>query len=342
MTVSYVSAQSCKDNFGAGPFSSCTVTGSAVSNGNTICVFAAGISNESGGEPFNWTITDNASNTYSGEGKTVDANGMGYIWYYCASSSGSPTQFTLNGGGDSIQYASIIVDVFSGVSASSLGVGNNSQFNPGAGTDAITCTPETSISNGALVWCVCLVDFNNAPSVVAGTGFTAGQSATGNYPYLYSEYKIGSGYTSPAATFTDATEGASGNNYYSTGSLEFLATSSGTTFTFGPQDWDWQGNAPTVSMSFLFANKAWHWAANAPTISSAFTFANKAWHWVDNGFSLTFTTSLAFQKAWAWTARRAIFSGGNFPSVKGWNVIRPVIWGALRGIFVRPLIGPDQ
>lgn len=225
--VAYVSAQSCSaaQNSGTTISSWSATAGTATSDGNLICVFAAGIS-LTNGNPFSWTITDNASNTYNAEGKTSDANGMSYVWFYCGSSSGSPTQFTLNGGGDTFEFASILVDPFSGVNGGAgHGVGNgNSQFNPGTGTDAITCPAETTLTGGGLIWAVCMVDDNTSPNVTPGTGFTAAQSVPG-FPVLYSEYAIGPTNTS-AATFTDATEGATGNNYYSTGSLEFAAAAS--------------------------------------------------------------------------------------------------------------------
>ena len=223
--ASYVSSQSCKENFGSANVGSNTVTGSnAVSNGNSIIIFAAAIS-QSNGNPYSWTITDNAGNTYDGEAQGNDANGMSYLVYICPSSSGSPTQFTVNGNGDTFIYMSMIVDVFSGVNASSLGVGSSTAQNPGSGTDAIASTTTTSISGGNLIWSACNVDDNTTPGIVPGTGFTAAQSATANYPPMYSEYKIGSGYSNPVATWTDATEGATGNNYYTVVSLELAAAS---------------------------------------------------------------------------------------------------------------------
>lgn len=113
------------------------------------------------------------------------------------------------------------------------------------------------------------------------------------------------------------------------------------------KQWAWVGNAPTLltGSTITAAQKAWAWVANAPRILTGTTLqtVQKQWVWAKN--TPVFSTMINPPKAmWAWVARAPILSGGNIPhKVKeAFNVIRPVVWGVVRGVLTWPTIGPEQ
>lgn len=220
--IQYVAAQSTNGQNGSNTTTAYTITGSAVSNGNTICVMGSGTP-QNGGVVGNWTITDNASNTYSAKVLATDGGGAGYVGFVCLSSSGNPTQFTLTDtGGGGFQWGSILVDVFSGVkSASAVGVGSNNQDGPGTGANAITTvSSSTSNANGVLwsgmaAW---------AAGATPGTGFTALQSNAGSFMEIYSEYRKGFNGGPTVATWTNSTNGGTSGDYYDTIAFGLIST----------------------------------------------------------------------------------------------------------------------
>lgn len=131
------------------------------------------------------------------------------------------------------------------------------------------------------------------------------------------------------------------------------------------KDWVWQANTPKVNHSLAAAQKDWVWAPNAPKINGVVVTVQKAWDWVANAPAVarglvttskswvwnpqapSFTYAFLFQppKAmWSWVARAAVLSGGNIPGKvkEAFNVMRPIVWGVVRGVFTWPRMGPDQ
>lgn len=226
MAIAYVSAQSCNGQNGSTVGATFTITGgTAVANGNTICVMASGIP-QSGGTVFDWSISDNASggsNTYSAEVEGADGGGGGYACFICGSSSGSPTQFTLTTSAGSIQWATILVDVFSGVdTGAGYGVGSNTQDGPGSGADAIT-TANTVSSSAGVLWCG-LAAWN--PGATPGTGFTLLQSNETTFLEIYSEYQTGFAGGSTIATWTNVANGGTSGVYFDTVALGLVPAAS--------------------------------------------------------------------------------------------------------------------
>lgn len=350
MAIAYVSAQSCNGQNGSNISATFTITGgTAVSNGNTICVMASGIP-QSGGTVFDWSISDNAGNTYTAEEEGADGGGGGYAGYICLSASGSPTQFTLTSSAGSIQWATLLVDVFSGVSNTAPGIGSNSQDGPGTGTDAIT-TVNTASSSAGVLWCGMAAW---AGGGAAGTGFTLLQKNETTFLEIYSEYQTGFAGGPTIATWTNSTNGGTSGDYFDTIAFGLVPAGSGTTLSPPSASWDWVGNAPKLNAQLLAVQKAWHWQGNAPELNSVLLTVQKAWAWAAHAPTLNFTLKTV-QKAWAWAgnaptlvfqtliqppkamwswvARAAILSGGNIPArIKAaYNVMMPTIWGVLRG-----------
>lgn len=212
MSIAYVSAQSGFNNSGATAVNTLALTlGTAVTAGSTICIFAGGV--PSSGALTTWTLTDNASNTYTTVGAQFSSfSAFQTVIFYCINTTGSPTVFTLhcNGAGGTVTFPAITLDTFTGV-ASFNDNGENIQASPvGTGNDAITTgSGSISVTAGDLVWGG-TVNLGSTGGDTHGTNFTQAQYNISSY---LSEYILSAASTgTTACTWTNATFGNGANN----------------------------------------------------------------------------------------------------------------------------------
>lgn len=341
MAVAYVSAQSGMGTQ-TGTSSSFSITlPAAVSVGSAICVFAGGA--PSSGSASTWSIADNGSgNTYNSVANQVDVDAFGSAGWYAVNVQGSPTQLTLTTSSGTIQFGAILGLVFTGVSNVSPLDGHaiNSQTPPGTGANAITSGSFSPATSGDLIVGF-TIDVASLGGDTAGTGFTLAINDNSSY---FTEYKLSGASGAQATTFTNATNGGNASGLWDT--IGFALKAAVPTTLSPPQkQWQWVGNTPVFSSAIQTAQKQWAWAAHIPTLNKTLVNMQKAWAWVGNVPTLTFTTIINPPKAiWAWVARAAILSGGNIPhKVKeAFNVMRPILWGVIRGTLTWPTIGPEQ
>lgn len=221
--VQYVPGQSGMTVPGGSGLSSITLTlPAAVSAGSAICIGAAGA--PSSGTAVNWTVTDNASNTYTRVDTVIDPTGLfEAAIFYGVNIQGSPTQLTLHSVSGTFSFPALLADVFTGVATSSPldGEQNNVQGppGPGTGTNAITSGSFSPAILGDLIWGF-TVDEASFGGDTVGTGFTLGQTDGASY---YSEYNL-SGATGPqAVTFTNAAHGGATGGIWITSGMALKA-----------------------------------------------------------------------------------------------------------------------
>lgn len=202
MALNYVSGQSGLNTGGSGAVSTFVITlPTAISPGNAICIFAAGL--PSAGAATAWTLTDNASgNTYNRAAYQWDAfTTFETAAFYASNVQGSPTRLTLHATtGNTFTYPALIADVFSGVLLTSPfdDSSQNIQNSPGTATDAITSLVLNPSVSGDLLWGA-TVDVGSVGSISVGTGYTLAQTDNSSY---WSEYILSAPHANKAATFT--------------------------------------------------------------------------------------------------------------------------------------------
>jgi hypothetical protein len=103
--------------------------------------------------------------------------------------------------------------------------------------------------------------------------------------------------------------------------------------------WNWNAQAALLNLTLGTVSKAWVWAKNAPAVGLALGTVSKAWNWARNTIpGLPFTLGVS-SKAWNWVPRPAIIISTSIKKI-AWNIMRPVLWGILRGEEERPRKGP--
>lgn len=193
------------------PVASTQVTlGSAVAVGDVLCIFTT-----SGNDAtvFKSSVTDSLGNRYTrlkSSYRSVDDQ-SGDVWFSIVSVAGTPT-ITYTPDLASHPWLGIWGDHFTGaeVLGTFRSIALNLQLAPGTGTDALTSTAVTTVK-GDLMWGANM-DISLATAVAIGTGFTVGVD---NNDGVVTEYRTDP-VTSQAATFTDATNGATHNYFTAT------------------------------------------------------------------------------------------------------------------------------
>jgi hypothetical protein len=207
MSYTLVQSQTHADfgSFGAGTPFQITALTSAVGSGNFVWgAFLASVLNTD--TP---TVTDDKGNTYNVTSWVVAGGGNGLIIYWLGNITNGPTIISCN---NSIARANWIglVEEWSSVNASTnpadvTPAAGNGQATPGTGTDAITSTGVTTVTNGVLLLGATCNTTSTTPLPSSGTGFTTGTTYNAAISAVALENKVqttaGSG---TVATFTEA------------------------------------------------------------------------------------------------------------------------------------------
>lgn len=194
MTASYRSAYSGATNNGSTSSLTIVMAVSAVPTGYTLCAGGAFINS---GTPT-YSCADNGSGSWTA-GPVLVGSPWDVATFVCKSASGNPTTVTITQtGGSSQQFATGVVECFSGILPTTIidGSSTNYQPTPGTGTDAITSGNFTCTYSGLRWGC----GFTQN-STVPGTNYTAGSV------FLKSEYNLAGVSGTNAVTWTQASAG---------------------------------------------------------------------------------------------------------------------------------------
>lgn len=179
-----------------------------VGSGNLVCIAVA-----SAGQKDDITITDDKGNTYAARANVATSGDFRFATFSKLNLTNGPVTFTATFS-DSRQYASILVDEFSGAETTASLDKNAMQAQAGMGTgaNAVTSGSQTTTADGELIWGA-TVDVDSF-GVSAGSGFTQAQYRDSTY---MTEYRVQTTAGSVAATFT----AANSSSYFITGMLCF-------------------------------------------------------------------------------------------------------------------------
>jgi len=107
----------------------------------------------------------------------------------------------------------------------------------------------------------------------------------------------------------------------------------------GNRSWNWNAQVGLLNLTLGTVSKAWNWNHQAALLNLTLGTVSKAWNWAANTIpGLPFTLGVV-SKAWNWTHNPAILVSQNIKQIR-WNILRPVLWGILRGEEERPRKGP--
>lgn len=214
MTASVLQEAFADDSGGSGTAVTSAAFGANATVGSTIEVWVVCAFNASN---LPSTVLDSASQSYTNKGVTFDATASQSMALYVLQNNASATKLTVTATyGTAQTLKGIWVKEIGGVGAVSYDNKNITSIDtPGTGANAVAGTAITPATSPVLCSAIALeCNFGNGTDLAAGTGYTLGTSGWnfgGGNVLAKSQSKRLTSVTSTAATFTAATNGASGS-----------------------------------------------------------------------------------------------------------------------------------